>query len=244
MSNAAHDLADILQDWRVVSKGSTVRLSRGFENRDDIELWRAQVRAAGLLHEVDRFLEALKLSGRRVEHYLRSYPAWATAVFAPDIRWNEGQNSATGVSSEQSIDLLRALGDNIDSSGLAVSLSTARVRTSKEALDDLIECLQDPNVSLSEVERRYVFELIASVQRVMNESSALGSVDLLRRVHELLGVMNLLAETLAADPATSKIAGKIKAAARRIVPYASFGAKVSAGTIGAAADLLQITAGS
>lgn len=243
MSNAAHELADLLENWRVVPRSSTVRLSRGYENSDTVELWRAQVHAADLLREVDRFIDAVRLSGRSVDHYLRSYPAWARVVFAPDIRWNEGVGSAASLGELQSIDLLRALGDIIDSSGLAVPLDTESVRSSQDALSDLLDYLNDPEISLSRVERQYVFELIASVQRVMDESSVLGSVDLLRRVHELLGVMNMLAETLAADPATTNLSKKIKQAARRIIPYATFGAKVSVGTLGAAADILQITTG-
>lgn len=243
MPNAAHELADLLEQWRVVPRSATVRISRGYENNDSIELWRAQVHAADLLREVDRFVDAVRLSGRSVDHYLRGYPAWAKAVFAPDVRWNEGVGSATAVSELQSIDLLRALGDIIDSSDLAVSMNADSVRTSTEALDDLMGCLSDPGISLSQVERQYVFELIASIQRVMAESSVLGSVDLLRRVHELLGVMNLLAETLAKNPDTAGLAKKIVKAARRVVPYANFGAKVGVGTIGVAADLLQITTG-
>lgn len=243
MLNAAHELADLLESWMVVPRGSTVRLSRGFENSDSIELWRAQVHAADLLREVDRFLDAVRSSGRSVDHYLRSYPLWAKAVFAPDVRWNEGMNSATAVNDMQNIDLLRALGDIIVTAKLAVSIDPETARSGSEAVDDLLGYLNDPAVSLSRVERQYVFELITSVRRVMDESSIIGSVDLLRRVHELLGVMNMLAETLAGDPSTASLAKKIKAAARRIVPYASFGAKMSAGTIGIVADLIEITTG-
>lgn len=242
MSNAAHTLADLLEQWRVVTRSQTVRGSRGFDT-DSLDSWRAQVDAVGLLREVDRFLGAASASGRNVDHYLRGYPVWAKAVFAPDMKWNEGAQSTTGLVEVQSIDLLRALGDMIDASGLAVSMSPDRAKASTDAIDELLDCLNDPEIALSKVERQYVFELIVSVRRVMEESAVLGSVDLLRRVHELLGVMTLLAETLAQDPATSALAKRIKAASRRIVPYASFGAKVSAGTIGVAADLLQITTG-
>lgn len=243
MPNAAHELADLLDSWRVVERGSTVRVTRGSDGTDSLDLWREQVHAADLLREVEHFVEAVRLSGRSIDHYMRSYPAWAKAVFAPDVRWNEGVTSATAVATSQSVDFLRALGDIIDSAGLAVSLSPESVRSSADALDELLECLGDPNISLSKVERQYVFELIESVRRVFDESTVLGSVDLLRRVHELLGVMTLLAETLAHDPTTSKLSKKIRDAARRIVPYTTFGAKVSAGTIGVAADLLQITTG-
>ncbi|KAB1883642.1 hypothetical protein F6W70_13680 [Microbacterium maritypicum] len=243
MTNAAQELADILDGWRVVSKGNSIRTLRSL-HADSPDEWRGQVRAFGLLHEVDSYLASAQLGGRNVDHYLRAYPQWAKALVAPDMLWSDAvTGSARGVVDQGSIDVLRALGDIMDSSQLSVSLSPEMTIDGLAAVDALLEALSDPSVHLREAERRYVYELIASVRRVFEESTVLGSVDLLGRVHELLGVMSLLAETLAKDPQTSKLAKKIKDAARRIVPYASFGAKVGAGTIGAAADLLQITTG-
>lgn len=243
MPNAAHALADLLAEWRVSPRGQTVRTTRGL-SADNADGWRVQVRAAALLHEVDEFLATARAQGRSVDHYTRGYSVWAKAIFAPDYKWNEGSQGTQAVADQPSIDLLRGLGDLVSAWEIAVPLSPSATKTSTEALDELLTCLKDPGISLTQPERQYVFELILSVRRVFDESDVLGRVDLLHRVHELLGVMNLLAESLAKDPSTKGLAKRIAAAARRVVPYAKFGATVTAGSIGAAADLLQITSGS
>lgn len=243
MPNAAHELADALQDWILIRKGQNVRISRSFQG-DTTEDWREQVRVIGLLHEVDRYLSAATLSGREMGHYLRAYPKWAKGLIAPDQNWQESiSGSARPVIDQPSIDLLRALGDIMASTELSVAMTPEASKGGTDAIDALLEALSDPSVHLRDTERRYVYELVSSVRRVFEESTVLGSVDLIARVHELLGVMTMLAETLAADPSTEGVAKKILRAVRRVVPYAAFGAKVSAGTIGVAADMLQITAG-
>ena len=241
MTNAAHELADILKGWRLVSRSTTVRASRGFA-ADTSDDWRSQVRAIGLLSEVDRYLTAAKDAGREVDHYLRAYPNWAKGVIAPDLRWNDSASSTQTVIDQPSLDLLSALGDIMNATQISVSMSEARSGIGTAAIEDLMVALSDPSVTLSEAEKQYVYELVSSVRRVYEESSVFGSVNLLSRVHELLGVMTMLAETLSRDPNTKPIARKIMQAVRRAVPYGSFGAKVTAGTIGVAADLLQITA--
>lgn len=242
MPNSAHELADLLQSWLIIPSGQTVRVSRGMQG-DAIEGWRLQVHATVLLRDVDKYLTGAQLAKRNVDHFLRAYPAWTAGVFAPDLVWNQGTQGNKLIMAQHHIDLLRALGDIMDSTEISVSMSTEQSAEGVSAVDALLDVLNDPEVHLTEGERRYVYELISSVRRVFEESKVLGSVDLLRSVHELLGVMTMLAETLAEDPATKTIAKKIMQAARRIVPYATFGAKVSAGTIGVAADILQITSG-
>ena len=242
MPNAAHELADLLQEWRAITKGKNVRTTRGFVS-DTPDDWRQQVRAIGLLHEVDRYLAAATSSGRDMAHYLRAYPSWAKGLIAPDQNWQETINgTARGLIDQGSIDLLRALGDNMKASEISVSMSPEVSKHGIAAIDELLEALGDPDVQLSEVEAQYVYELVSSIRRVFEESKLLGSVDLIRRVHELLGVMTLLSETLSTDPAREGAAEKIMKAVRKVVPWASFGAKASAGAIGVAADFIQITA--
>ena len=178
-----------------------------------------------------------------MDHYLRAYPNWAKGLIAPDQHWQETiSGSARSMIDQASIDLLRALGDNMKANEISVSMSPEISRHGVAAIDELLEALGDPDVQLSEVEAQYVYELVSSVRRVFEESKLLGSVDLIRRVHELLGVMTMLSETLATDPATEGAAKRIMKAVRKVVPWAKFGAKASAGAIGVAADFLQITA--
>lgn len=210
---------------------------------DSPETWQTQAHAVGLLNEVSRYISAAIDSGRPMDHYLRAYPSWARGVFAPHMHWSSTTSNDTELIDQTSIDVLRALGDIMQSIGLVVSLDADTTRSSLEALEELLECLAAPEVQLSDVERQYVYELISSLRRVFEESSVLGSVDLLRRVHELLGVMTMLAETLSKHKETKTLAKRILTSVRKVVPYARFGAKVVAGTLGAAADMQQITGG-
>lgn len=242
MPNAAHELADLLDSWRVIQAGSTLRSSRSF-GRDTREDWQIQIRAARLLDEVDRYLEAARLSGKSVDHYLRAFPRWAMGLVAPDHKWGETAPSQRAVIEQHSIDLLRALGDIMESTQITVAMTPELTQGKQDAIDALLEALSDPAVHLREAERRYVYELVNSVRRVFEESDVLGSVDLVARVHELVGVMTMLAETLSEHEDTKDVAKRILRAARRVVPYARFGAQATAGSIGVAADLMQITGG-
>ncbi|MGO1769986.1 MAG: hypothetical protein ACTHZX_08535 [Microbacterium sp.] len=242
MANAAHELATKLAEWRVLPARQSLNHQRGIDPASATG-WRDQMRLTELLREVDRYLAAADAAGRDVSHYLRAYPQWAKAIFAPGVHWNQSTGSATAIGDAPAIDLLRALGDIMDAQEISVSLSEETTRESLGALDELLECLNDPSVQLSEIERRYVFELIGSVRRVFEESEVLGSVDMLRRVHELIGVLSMLADTLDVDEATRTVAKRIKRAARRVAPYVAFGGKATAGAIGVAADLIQITSG-
>jgi len=243
MGNPARELAKLLGEWRVIKGATNVHKQRGTE-RSSIEGWRAQVRAVALLAEVDQFLTSMSEAGVDVEHYQRWLPQWAGAIFVPDRQWGANANANGERLFDQSVvDMANAVADFIHTTQIGVNLSAERKRTSLDALDEIARDLGSEDVQLTEIERRYIFELISSCRAVFQESSSLGTVDLLRRVHELLGVLTLLAETLSEDPKTKDLAKRLLRAARRVVPYAVFGGRVAAGSLGAAADLLQLTDG-
>ncbi len=232
-----------MSSWQRLPATNNVHKVRKTTNQNP-DGWRTQVHAVALLADVQRFVATLKLAGEPTEYYERWIPKWAFALFMPDRQWsaNPPQNGETAFD-QSLIDMLNALADRIDSTGIGVQLSTESTQSSIDALDEIVAALKSPDVNLNEVERRYIFELINSCRTVFQEADAIGPVDLLRRVHELLGVMTMLAETLAKDPVTEGVAKRILRASRKVVPYVAFGAKVTAGTLGATADLLQITSG-
>ncbi|MDL5488166.1 hypothetical protein [Microbacterium wangruii] len=192
---------------------------------------------------MEQSLNALDAAGRNVAHYTRFLPRWISAVFIPDRHWGQSANGAETLFQQNELDMLHAVADLLDLSGISVTLDDGTTRTSLEALDEITAALADEHIELSAVERRYIFELINSCRSVFQESATFGQVDLLRRVHELIGVLNMLADTLDSDPATKSVATRIRRAAKKVAPYVSFGAKAVAGSLGAGADLLQITAG-
>lgn len=243
MTNPARELADMLTGWKNIPPGKNVHMLRT-THTGDLDAWRTQAHAAALLGDVDRFLAAMKSSGQRVDHYLRFMPMWTAAVFVPDRAWGEMAGQAElPLFSQELIDMLYATGDLIDSTELAVPLAAPTRSASMDALDELDSILNSGEISMREPERRYIFELIASCRAVYRESEAFGSVDLLRRVHELLGVLTMLADSLGDDKESAKLAERIRTVARKVIPYASFGTRLAAGTLGAAADVIQITSG-
>jgi hypothetical protein len=242
MTNPARELADLLEQWRTIPTGGTVHTVRG-THTDSLDSWRRQVRAAVLLHDVDRSLEALAAAQRDVSHYTRLLPRWTAAVFVPDRHWGQSSNSAGQLFDQVDLDMLRAVADILDLSKIVVTLDGPTVRRSVDALNEVLDALTDDRLGLSIVEQRYLFDLIGSCRAVLEEATTFGAVDLLRRIHELIGVLNMLADTLERDPETEDLASRIRRAAKKVAPYLAFGAKAAAGAVGAGADLLQITDG-
>ncbi|MDF2563037.1 MAG: hypothetical protein K0R99_4483 [Microbacterium sp.] len=242
MGNPARELASLLTAWRTIPRGHGVYTVRGMDSQS-VESWRTQVHAAGLLHDVDRFLTAMETAGYDVAHYQEFIPAWSRAIFVPDRHWGQGANGDEHVYDAPPVAMLRAAADLFDNTELTVTLSAERTNRSVSAIDEIAHSLADPNIALTGPERRYVFELLNSCRTVFQESELLGTVDLLRRVHELLGTLTMIAEALSGDPETVGIAKRLQKLAREVVPYLTFGAKLGAGFLGVGADTIQITDG-
>jgi len=243
-TNPASVLADILEDWASVAKGSTVYQSRGMNNgATAAEEWVKHSEAAQLLGEVRQALLAMEATGRRVDHYQRAFGYWARGVFAPDLTWGAGQSSRQQLISELQIDQLRALADRLDDSTLAVRMDhdlEGRVTSGLDAVEDL---LRDPTMDLTEPVRNYLFHLTTSVRTVLSEHRALGGVDLIRRINELFGVLNQIADDLDKQGQSGDLASRIRRAARNVVPFVSWIGGATAGTLDVAANVQQLTGG-
>lgn len=238
MQNPARELATLLDTWRVVPPRTSIRSHREIDS-SDLEGWNGQLRAAWLLNEVLRYISALEAAGRDVGHFQRAVPEWSAALFAPDYTWHSSQANEVAIAQSSTVDILRALADLIDVSGIAVSLNPEIKRSSLNALDEVTSLLGEAN--LTDATKQYVFELLTSCRRVISEATTLGRINLLSRVHELIGVLYMLADNLDDDPGMKQLSKNLRAAAKRVAPYVAFGAKVTAGSIGVAADIAQIT---
>lgn len=240
MTNPASELAFLLENWRIVPNGRSVYALREMDEQTD-DQWRLQVRAAELLSEIDRALEALSESGQNVDHYRKYFVGWARAVFVPDFNWVPGMNGTTAVFEEHLIPMLKATADLLARTDMPVSVTPESRDGSLDALDQIVAALKD--APLAEPVRRYVFELISSCRTVLQESDTLGSVDLFARIHELVGVLTLITQSMMDTPETAPWAEKIRNLSYRLVPYYS-AAKAAGFALGAVADLRQITDGS
>lgn len=176
-----------------------------------------------------------------VDHYQRFIVTWSRALILPSNNWDiSAGNRGEQLVDQGAIDMLNAAADLFDRSVVAVKLSDDRKQTSIDPLDQIVADLG--GLPLSEPERIYVFRLIDSCRSAFQESASLARVDLLQRVHELRGVLTMLADTLSQeDDDLRKLGKRLRDTAARVVPYLRFGGQVTAGTVGAAADLLSIT---
>lgn len=244
MGNPARELAEKLERWMVLPPKNSLKKVRGIHREGTVDQWREVISAAHLLDEVDQYLLGMEAAGIPVAHYQRAYPRWAAAVVAPDTQWGSVSQSSdeTVVIDRALVDQMHALADVMDATTPMLRLTTETRTASISAIDDVLSLLRDPAVQLTEVQRRYVFELVAEVRRMFDEAETLGGVDLLRRVHELIGVLSMIAEGLAEDPETMDLAARLRDASSRVAPYMKFGVIAAAGAIDVAANLLAITA--
>ena len=243
MGNPASELAELFSKWRVVPIRSNVYQTRDASAPGDLDFWQAQVRAAELLSDVTAVIRAVQLGGKDMSHYGIAQVAWYRAVFAPDVAWNQASGSDSTVIDEASVNMLRSLADIIDLGGFSVPMDVAAKAGIEAAVDEVLALLADADGSLDVREKRYVYELISSIRRVLSESRTFGGVDLLRRVHELFGYLTVLADQLSDAPETENLAQKLRSAARRVVGFLRFGTGFASSSLSSLADLHQITGG-
>jgi hypothetical protein len=236
--NAAHELAEILRPWELVPGNQSVYEVRGFGgNPKDPDFWRKHARAAELLAQVQADVEAMAVSGTDVDHYLKYFPEWWFALFAPEFQWDGGVQQSRQAIADHLVDMLKGLGDLINSQHLRPSVSTNAVEQSRVALDEIVDLLQSPELQLSGPAKRYAFELMARVRKMIDSVATTDEDDLIRSVHELYGFLSELADELERDQATQGIGRKLRDAGRRVLPWTITGVSLASQAIDAAVQL-------
>jgi hypothetical protein len=242
MGNSARELADMLSDWRVVPRGVSAYNQRGLTDGDPIEFWRGQVHAARLLGEVDSALVAMQDSGRNVGHYNRALESWFRGVFGPDHVWGSAPNSKVELSPQSSVDLLYSFADLLDATTLPVAIDESKLTSIRAGLSEIIDLIE--GAPLSQAERRYVFELVTSVRKLLDSVEVIGGIDLLHHIHELFGFLTLLADDLdARGEASPEFTSRLRDAARKVIPYVRYGTLFGLSALDATANVIQITQG-
>ncbi|RKT31138.1 hypothetical protein DEU34_3075 [Microbacterium sp. AG1240] len=239
MTNPAAELASLLTSWRRMPNAKSIYGVRGMDAQTREE-WRTQVRAVELLAQVDRALDALESSGRSVGHYRSYYVAWMKAIIVPEYNWAAGNNGTTNLFDEHVIDMLKATADLLTSTEAPVTVTSESKTESLDALDQILEAIRDAPVA--DPVRRYLFELISSCRTVLNEASTLGSVDLFGRIHELVGMLTLITDSMNENPEASTWVAKVNELARRLVPY-YYAGKATSFALDAAANFKALGEG-
>jgi hypothetical protein len=234
--NAARELADLLKAWAMVGKTQRVVQVHGGDNR---EAWSRHVHAMDLVAQVNRVLLAMEAAGRPTEHYRRSETEWVKGIIVPNVQWSAQHQSDVVLVAQTTIDQLHALADVIDGNPEAYQLEEAGRTQSLGALEELVELLNDDEITLSVHERRYVFELITALKTALTEHETFDAIDLLRRINELVGYLTHLAEQVDVL-GDKKLATRIRDLGRKVRPIAFRTAIVGAAAIQTAAATKEL----
>lgn len=241
MTNAAAELARLLDQWNPVQPGESVMTLRGMMETDTDEFWIGQVKVAGLLAQILRDLDSLEAAGTNVDHYRRAIPSWAGAVFVPEMAWSDVRSVGESVLGISSLDMLKGFADLVEASDMRVRVPRERSDSILLTLAELTDLIKSDELDLGLAQKRYAFELLNSVRAVLDSASISTNSDFVRRVNELVGFLTLLADELDLSGEKSDLSKRVRLAARKIVPWIVWSSAGGATIIGMAADLKSIT---
>lgn len=231
--NAARELARILQSWSFAPGGTSVATLHGVAGDEG---WREHVEAMGLAAQVNRILDVMEQT-TNVGHYRRAEIEWVKGLIVPETVWSAVQTYSVQVVPITAIDQLSALADLIDRDAERYQLSGSSRVQSIEALDEIATLLNNPeSPELSPSATRYVLELIGSIKALLDEANGFDSLDLARRINELIGFLTSLADDLDQDN-KPEVAGKLRDLAKKVRPFVIRGSLLSAAVIETAANI-------
>ena len=242
VTNAATQLAALLAEWNTIPASQAVANVRQEQGEDDLSVtyWRRQIDAVRLLHDVDQQLDGMAARGKEVGHYRESFPAWAQAVFVPNMAWSVGEQSPRTVISSAELRILRSLGDILEELAPVWAQDSASVGSSRSAIDELVALITEGLPNLDSRSKSYGLYLTTSIRRLLDESAALGQADLARLISELRGFIETLADELEREQHPD-LASKLRATVRRVYPWAVRTAVAGGFILDAAVNLKEIT---
>lgn len=185
MPNPAILLAELIESF-AVSKNGAVQNHRALGGHADPHrdgFWDRTLVAVGHLNEVVALLDALQAQGVDVSIYRSAIPAWANAIFRPEVAWQAASSGGTGIDSRD-LNMLRSLGQVIDAHKL-----TARGSGNLDAVVAALREAADFAESLDEDVRGRLLGLIRQALRFAEDVDLYGVDAALRLANEVNGVM-------------------------------------------------------
>jgi hypothetical protein len=243
--NPARELHDLLKEWQIVPKGSGVLNERTAvpESLAPMNGYARLVRASWYLGEIGRSLDLLESAGENVESYRAFLPAWWNALYLPDTVWNAGVSSASRVVPWDALATLDMYATFLDKTTLQPYPGTGvGFATSKAATTDILKVLRERQ-DIQDETKQYVFQLLDEVRSLLDAEDLRVSTDLIRRVNELKGWLGVYADYLEEREPGNVVVKKLKRAAKVLLPPSKLLFGAAGYTLGAAADLVQITQG-
>ncbi|RFA12156.1 hypothetical protein B7R22_17155 [Subtercola boreus] len=242
MGNSARELAQLLVGWRDKLEGQSIYGTREGAAPGSLEFWRTQGHAIDLLEDTDRMLAVMAAAGRPIDHYEPAVIACYRGIFSADFAWSTPQGEA-GLIPQWAIGLLISLAEVIDGLSPSVGPSQEQRATVSEGLTDVFALLSDESLGLSTLQREYVFELVSEIRKLLEENHLFGSVDLVKRINELYGVLSRIMAGLDDTEESGQARDKIRLALAKIAPVAWVGIQLAGILVGGASSVQSLTAG-
>lgn len=207
MHNAADELADILESWAVVEKGTIASgrsRTRGRRGVGDIDYWHDHAVALEKLVAVERFVIQLGAERPNPSHnslILRCYKA--VFGFSPNWTNQVTQNGGAPLMSEGDIGLLRTIGIVMEQRGELIAPSEQAMDGIRQGLSDLRDLTADHLGTLPAELRSYLTFLIGEAEQAIVDVEGFGYLSVRSKVAEIGGlVVSIVLSDAVVDPET------------------------------------------
>lgn len=189
VTNPAQQLHKLLVSWQPSSGNHVFSARRGSD--DNLDFWRTQGRAVGLLLEIEALLGGLKAADEDVSLFERYLPHWYVALFLPRANWAKTDDAGKAIP-EHVLHQLWSLGQVLNAHKLSDTLAA-------ETVQDLLDALEEAERLVREIddmpvrERIYILGLIGEARRAASDVETFGGAGARRLTIEIGGAMMLIA---------------------------------------------------
>ncbi|PPG04769.1 hypothetical protein C5C59_12795 [Rathayibacter sp. AY1F4] len=141
-----------------------------------MEFWRRIGDALGYIVDLERRMDDLERAGHSDVSASRGVlPACYRAIVLPDQSWGAANKKLLSGEQMASRRLLATL---IDVTEGRSELTSPRRRALLECVEDALSALAETDDLLDDSERRYILNLLTSIQSLLNEKDVIGNVNL------------------------------------------------------------------
>jgi hypothetical protein len=194
MSNPAWALHALLSSWEVPA-GASPANARQINDENHLEGWTNQGSTVDLVRQIEFVLAGMTAVGHDVTPYRKAVPRWYAACFSFTNPWMEAPQNVRPAARESDLDLLQALGIQMDTIRTAPPVTAVEISDLSAALESA-EQLASEEPTLPDDLRRYVLALIGEARKAISDFDVFGSVQLRRIAVELGGALHVASGTL------------------------------------------------
>lgn len=188
MSNAASELADLLESWTVSGNATPTQTRRETDTEDSADFWRGQSRAVELARECDQAVQAMRRSGIEVRGFTYYIDEWYAAVFSYNLGWRDARPQPSSPIEAPALLALRQLSPWLSRNWGGSTTQEQRHEFSR-VLTDLDVLLSEIGDELSSDERQYILRLLTAARTLLEEHAILQDSDIREHLDALNGAL-------------------------------------------------------